>query len=111
MLTRSNQTVPVIIIFSMSIVVILGLCVYKLPLQIPIIVLLTSIVFLIALIKTDIALIILIFSMLLSPELQIGGIRGRTVVLRVDDILLFTVFFGWCVTTRSASPGTATPHT
>jgi len=95
MLTRSNQTVPVIIIFSISIVVILGLCVYKLPLQIPIIVLLTSIVFLIALIKTDIALIILIFSMLLSPELQIGGIRGRTVVLRVDDILLLTVFFGW----------------
>lgn len=95
MLTRGNQTVTVIIIFSISFVVILGLCVYKLPLQVPIIVLLASIVFTIALIKTDIALIILIFSMLLSPELQIGGIRGRTVVLRVDDILLLTVFFGW----------------
>ena len=60
-----------------------------------IIILLTLILFVIALIKTDIALIILIFSMLLSPELQIGGIRGRTVVLRVDDILLLTVFLGW----------------
>jgi hypothetical protein len=79
----------------MSFVVILGLCVYKLPLQIPIIVLLSSIVFTIALIKTDIALIILIFSMLLSPELQVGGIRGRSVVLRLDDILLLTVFLGW----------------
>ena len=94
MLTRSNQTVPVIIIFSISMVV-LGLCVYKLPLQVPIIVLLTSIVFLIALIKTDVALIILIFSMLLSPELKMGSIQGRDVVLRVDDILLFTIFFGW----------------
>jgi len=95
MLTRSNQTVPVTIICSMSFVVILGLCVYKLPLQVPIVVLLSSIVFTIALIKTDIALIILIFSMLLSPELQIGGIRGRAVVLRLDDMLLLTVFLGW----------------
>ena len=95
MLTRSNQTAPVTIICSMSFVVILGLCVYKLPLQVPIIVLLSSIVFTIALIKTDIALIILIFSMLLSPELKIGGIRGRAVVLRLDDILLLTVFLGW----------------
>jgi hypothetical protein len=95
MLTRSSQTAPVTIICSMSFVVILGLCVYKLPLQVPIIVLLSSIVFTIALVKTDVALIILIFSMLLSPELQIGGIRGRAVVLRLDDILLLTVFLGW----------------
>jgi len=33
--------------------------------------------------------------MLLSPELQVGGIRGRAVVLRLDDILLLTVFVGW----------------
>ena len=95
MLTRSNQTVLVTIICSISFVVILGLCVHKLPLQVPIIVLLSSVVFSIALIKTDIALIILIFSMLLSPELQVGGIRGRAVVLRLDDILLLTVFLGW----------------
>jgi len=95
MFTRSNQITPVIIVISISFVLILGLCVYKLPLQVPVIILLTLILFVIALIKTDIALIILIFSMLLSPELQIGGIRGRTVVLRVDDILLLTVFLGW----------------
>jgi len=95
MLTRSSQTIPVTIICSMSFVVILGLCVHKLPLQVPIIVLLSSIVFAIALIRTDIALTILIFSMLLSPEVQVGGIRGRAVVLRLDDILLLTVLLGW----------------
>lgn len=96
MLTRSNQTGPaIIIIFSISFVVMVGLCVFKLPAKVPIIFLLALIVFTIALIKTDIALIILIFSMLLSPELKIGGITGRAVVLRVDDILLLTVFFGW----------------
>lgn len=51
--------------------------------------------FFVAFIKTDFALVLLIFSMLLSPELSMGGIPGRTVVLRLDDLLLFVVFFGW----------------
>jgi O-antigen ligase len=33
--------------------------------------------------------------MLLSPEYRVGGIPGRDVVLRVDDVFLFVVFFGW----------------
>ena len=57
--------------------------------------LLGSILFLISFIKTDIALIILIFSMLLSPEFFLGGIPGRSVVVRFDDIMLAVVFFGW----------------
>ena len=93
---RNVRTGPAfIIIFSISFVITAGLCVFKLPLQIPIVFLLALIIFTITLIKTDIALIILIFSMLLSPELKIGRITGRDIVLRADDILLLTVFFGW----------------
>lgn len=66
-----------------------------LPFQSPFIFLLVSVLFLIALLKTDAALIVLIFSMLFSPEFSMGGIPGRAVVLRIDDILLFVVFFGW----------------
>ena len=65
------------------------------PLYCLFIALLASAIFLIALIRTNVALIILIFSMLLSPEFKIGGIPGRAVVLRIDDILLFVVFFSW----------------
>lgn len=58
--------------------------------------LLSIVILLISLLKTDFALIILIFSMLLSPELSAGGgITGRDIVVRIDDILLFTVFLGW----------------
>jgi len=57
--------------------------------------LLSSIVFLISLLKTDFALIILIFSMLLSPEFGAGGVAGRTIVVRLDDIFLIAVFLGW----------------
>lgn len=50
---------------------------------------------LITLVRTDFGIIVLIFSMLLSPELRIAQIPGRAVVVRVDDILLFVVFFTW----------------
>lgn len=96
MLTKDKLTEPAFIIpFSIIFVLIVGLGVFHLPPNILAVFLLASIIFTITLINTDIALIILIFSMLLSPELKIGGIRGRDVVLRADDILLLTVFFGW----------------
>ena len=62
---------------------------------IPLLIPLIPIVFILAFIDTDNALIILIFSMLLSPELHLGGIYGRAIVLRLDDIFLLMVFFGW----------------
>ncbi|MFH1239546.1 MAG: hypothetical protein V1653_05475, partial [bacterium] len=48
-----------------------------------------------ALLKTDFALVILILSMLLSPEFSVGGIPGRSVALRLDDVFIFIIFFGW----------------
>jgi len=33
--------------------------------------------------------------MLLSPELKVAGVPGRDVVVRIDDLLIFAVFFGW----------------
>jgi len=49
----------------------------------------------VAFVRTDIALMILIFSMLLSPELKLAEIPQRAVVVRIDDILLGVVFFTW----------------
>ena len=54
-----------------------------------------ALLFFIAFFNTNFALGILIFSMLLSPEFQLGGISGRAVVLRLDDILILVVSFGW----------------
>jgi O-antigen ligase len=63
------------------------------------ILLLSCVVFVVAFLKTDVALVFLIFSMLFSPELSVGGIPGRSVVLRVDDIFLLVVFLGWLAKT------------
>lgn len=58
--------------------------------------LVSSVLFLLSLLKINFALVILIFSMLLSPEISLGGdVTARSIVLRFDDIFLFVVFFGW----------------
>ena len=49
----------------------------------------------VAFINTNFALVILIFSMLLSPEIPVGEVASRQVVIRIDDILIFVVFFIW----------------
>lgn len=56
---------------------------------------LALIIFFISLIKTDVALIILILAMLFSPEFRAGDIPGRAVVLRIDDVFLLVIFIGW----------------
>jgi hypothetical protein len=43
------------------------------------------------------ALIILIMSMLLSPEIGIGSTTKREITIRFDDILLFTITVGWLI--------------
>lgn len=46
-------------------------------------------------INSDFALSIIIFSMLLSPEIPVIKMAERDVVIRIDDILLIFMFFSW----------------
>ena len=57
------------------------------------------IVFVVSFVSTQIALYILIFSMLLSPEFIVGSTEGHTlgrgITLRMDDILVAVIGFSW----------------
>ncbi|MBN1103989.1 MAG: O-antigen ligase family protein [Deltaproteobacteria bacterium] len=57
------------------------------------------VVFVVSFASTEIALFVLIFSMLLSPEFVIGTTEGaslgRGITLRVDDLLLVIIGFSW----------------
>lgn len=56
----------------------------------------TLIVGLFAFFSPKLSLVLLVFSMLLSPELGLGGVGGsRTLVVRYDDILLVIIFLSW----------------
>jgi len=59
-------------------------------------------VFLVVFIKTEFGLYLVIFSMLLSPELVTGSAwlaEGRRLVIRSEDLLLFVVAFTWLAKT------------
>ncbi len=53
------------------------------------------IVSLVTLVNIDIALIVLIFSMLFSPEIPVAQLPQRAVVVRLDDIFIIFLFFSW----------------
>ncbi|MEW6169996.1 MAG: O-antigen ligase family protein [Candidatus Omnitrophota bacterium] len=53
--------------------------------------------FLVALINTNASLIMLIFSMLLSPEFSVGELGPRAIAIRLDDLLLLVISFTWLV--------------
>jgi len=85
-----------VLIFLLFFIVIIFLSISKTTQQLlPIIFLFVPFVIIITFTNTDAALILLIFSMLLSPELKLIDVPQRAVVVRVDDILLIVVFFSW----------------
>jgi O-antigen ligase len=57
------------------------------------------IIFVLSFVSTQIALYILIFSMLLSPEFIVGATEGATlgrgITLRVDDLIVAVIGFSW----------------
>lgn len=61
--------------------------------------LLGSLIFIVTLVNTDVGLAVLIFSMLLSPEIILGQVPGRDIVIRFDDILLVLITFAWLAKT------------
>jgi O-antigen ligase len=80
---------------------VLSLWITRAPIEIPLLAAVASILFLSTLLHVEAGLIILIASMLLSPEIPIGGAGGagiegsRSVILRTEDLVLLLVGFAW----------------
>lgn len=58
-------------------------------------ILIGSIILVISFFRTDIGICILILSLSLSPEVDVASVPGRSVSIRLDDFLLFILFFTW----------------
>lgn len=85
----------IVYILFLVIFLIISLVVYHFPPYLPVFLIICLSLFLVALLKPDLALVVLILAMLLSPEFYLGGISGRNVTFRFDDALIFVIFFGW----------------
>src|SRR3989442_10675561 len=80
---------------------VLSLWVTRAPLEVPVVATVAVVLFLATLLHVEAGLIILIASMLFSPEIPIGGAGGnglegsRSVILRTEDLVLLLVGFAW----------------
>ncbi|MCD4780884.1 MAG: O-antigen ligase family protein [Candidatus Omnitrophica bacterium] len=62
---------------------------------VPLMIIISITGFLIAFTHTHMAMIFLIFSMLLSPELIVGSVTKRDIVIRIDDLLILVFSLAW----------------
>ncbi|MCJ7580979.1 MAG: O-antigen ligase family protein [Candidatus Aminicenantes bacterium] len=80
-------------IFFISIVV--GQSISGTSVSFVILAILGAAVVILILINTDLALAILLVTMLLSPELGLGNVSGREIVIRLEDFLLAIISLTW----------------
>lgn len=93
--SKNGQAAPIPILLLISVFIAIGLNATRISTQHFFIFFLCLFVFALAFFRTDFAIVLLIFSMLLSPELKVGQLAERAVVIRIDDIFIFVIFCGW----------------
>ena len=97
---KSPRVATITALLAISIIGIsLGIVVSKFSFEVSLALVLGIIVFILTLVNTEAGLAILIFSMLLSPEIIIGEVPGRDIVIRIDDLLLIIITFAWMAKT------------
>jgi len=64
---------------------------------VPLALILTAGIAIATLVNIEVSLTIMIFSMLLSPEIVLGQVPGRDINLRFEDILLAIITFSWLI--------------
>ncbi len=84
-----------IVLFVLIGIALAGFYYFDIPLSSGAALLFAMLGFAIAFVDTDSALIVLIFSMLLSPEFAVGGVFYRDIIIRLEDVLIIVIFFGW----------------
>jgi O-antigen ligase len=85
----------VIIIAVIIIAIFLGKVISGYSYKVALALALSALIFLLTFINTDAGLTVLIFSMLLSPEIMIGQLPGRDIIIRFDDLLLIVITLAW----------------
>ena len=97
-LFNSGQLDIRVLVFFLALIlfsVLIGFKIARLQPLIPVGILLGIAVGIATLVNTNFGLTILIFSMLLSPEIPLAQTPERAVVIRIEDFLIIAVFFAW----------------
>lgn len=99
---QEPKFIAVIIVLVIFLVgMLMGKIVTGFSYKVPLVLALSVLIFVITLVNTDAGLAVLIFSMLLSPEIVIGEVPGRDIVIRFDDLLLIVITLAWLAKTAT----------
>lgn len=86
----------IVVLLSFLVAVAVGYLAAAVSYNIVLVIAVAVIAGLFAFFSPKLSLVLLIFSMLLSPEIGIGAVTGgRSAVLRYDDVLVIIMFFSW----------------
>ncbi|MCR4337916.1 MAG: O-antigen ligase family protein [Candidatus Omnitrophica bacterium] len=58
----------------------------------PILILVGTVAFFIGITRINLGLVVLVFAMLLSPEVSIGALARRSIIIRIEDVLIIVFF-------------------
>ena len=98
-----NSNISIIIIFGLLAVIIISMAqLISGGMEFKVTILLVGVIASgICFFNTEMALYLILFSMLFSPEFTIGGelAEGRRIIIRFEDIIIFIVFSSWVVKT------------
>jgi len=90
-----QTVIPVMLIAGIIALSLLGLMISFHP-YIPLIILVSFFLFILAFIHSDWAMGLLIIAMLLSPEIDVGGFsKQQDITIRIEDLLIVVFMFGW----------------
>jgi O-antigen ligase len=90
------KAIAIIIVLALILIaILLGKVITGYSYKVAIALAVSALIFVITFLNTDAGLAVLIFSMLLSPEIIIGQIPGRDIILRFDDLLLIVITLAW----------------
>jgi len=97
---QEPKIVAIIAVLAIFIIALfLGQIVTGFSYKVPIVLASSALIFVVTLVNTDMGLAVLIFSMLLSPELMVGEVSGRDIVIRFEDLLLIVITLAWLAKT------------
>ncbi len=94
---QANFNILIIIPLAIFLLFFLFSLLFNFDIQKQLVLALAIAAFLIALVNTNASLVMLIFSMLLSPEFSVGELGYRAVAIRLDDLILLVICFSWLV--------------
>jgi len=89
----------ILLIFTVFICLVMGKFITAMPSIVPVIIIFGFFVFFLSIAATDLAMTLLIFAMLLSPELSFGEATRRSIVVRIEDLLIAVFSVTWLART------------